>query len=719
MSVTTPYEPMYDRINWKDRQEAMSTALGAINLNKMDAGLKEADDRIVTLDTIKADQTTVNGMVKDVTYDKSTGIFTITYLDSNKSKKVIDTIIEKIPVNFEYDYSTQKLNLTLDDGTVQPIDLSALITQYEFLTTYTVAINVNSSGKVTADVVEGSIQERHLQPNYLANIKIQASKAETAASNAADQVTLAKEEVTNAKTQVTNATTQANTAKTQATLAKSYAVGGTSSRTGEDTDNAKYYSEQANEVYKNLQTASTVIGVKGDAEDSYRFGQVNLTPDNLGAAKKSLYGDTTIDVGRKNGTTVGVFSTAEGYNTTASGSYSHTEGDNTTASGSHSHAEGAYTIASGDHGSHAEGDNTTAKGLTSHAEGNNTTASGSYSHAEGNNTTASGSYSHTEGDNTTASGSHSHAEGAYTIASGDHGSHAEGDNTTAKGLTSHAEGAYSIASGSYSHAEGYYAKASGFASHAEGSGYISDDDKTDDDTTNYFINTASGSASHAEGYLTTASNVASHAEGKNTTAKGLASHAEGAYSIASGSYSHAEGDNTTAGSHCHAEGYYTKANKEYQHVQGKYNSTKTAAHLVGNGTSDSDRKNIHELDWDGNGWFAGDVTTDTHKLNSSLQKYAEGYNISTTATTFTLETGHTYLLLVYARTYSTDAVYGMTARMIAVPDSSSSTANVSSLTLGVTSNAGFTITVGNFKVEVKASSSTYEVDVVLYDMSGD
>ena len=90
-------------------------------------------------------------------------------------------------------------------------------------------------------------------------------------------------------------------------------------------------------------------------------------------ALKSLYGDTTINVGRKEGTTVGGHSTAEGQNTTASG-YS-------------SHAEGADTIASGDY-SHAEGDATTASGHYSHAEGWATTASGEYSHAGGNHTKA-------------------------------------------------------------------------------------------------------------------------------------------------------------------------------------------------------------------------------------------------------------------------------------------------------------------------------------------
>jgi hypothetical protein len=56
---------------------------------------------------------------------------------------------------------------------------------------------------------------------------------------------------------------------------------------------------------------------------------------------------------------------------------------------------------------------------------------------------------------------------------------------------------------------------------------------------------------------------------------------------------------------------HTIANGEYQHVEGKYNVADTNnkyVHIVGNGTSPSNRKNAHTLDWDGNAWFAGSLT---------------------------------------------------------------------------------------------------------------
>ena len=149
------------------------------------------------------------------------------------------------------------------------------------------------------------------------------------------------------------------------------------------------------------------------------------------------------------------------------------------------------------------------------------------------------------------------------------------------------------ASGTYSHAEGS-GTASGYYSHAEGSG------------------TASGYYSHAEGAATTASGYYSHAEGSNTTALGEYSHSEGFKVEARGMYSHAEGILTTASGTCsHTEGSNTIARGDHQHVQGKYNvedTNKKYAHIVGGGTSENKRKNIHTLDWDGNAEYAGDVS---------------------------------------------------------------------------------------------------------------
>ena len=101
----------------------------------------------------------------------------------------------------------------------------------------------------------------------------------------------------------------------------------------------------------------------------------------------------------------------------------------------------------------------------------------------------------------------------------------------------------------------------------------------------------------------------SHAEGSSTIAEGDYSHAEGGNTTASGNYSHAEGGGTFASGSCsHTEGLYTRAKGPNQHVQGKYNvedSENMYAHIVGNGTGESNRSNAHTLDWNGVPWFQG------------------------------------------------------------------------------------------------------------------
>lgn len=244
----------YGRINWEN-YPSDETPLNESNLNKIDVATDEIDNRVITLDTTKATKEEVSTLVQDVTFEEKTGIITIT--KKNGSKITIDTQMEKIAVNFSYNAETQQIILTLIDGTKQYIDLTALITQYEFLDSDTVAFSIDSAGKVSAIVKEASIQEKHLQPNYLADIKVEVAKAQ------ASQSAAAKSE-SNAKASETAAATSESNAATSATKAQSYATGGTNSRTGEDTDNAKYYSQQSAQSQSAAATSADTANTKAE-----------------------------------------------------------------------------------------------------------------------------------------------------------------------------------------------------------------------------------------------------------------------------------------------------------------------------------------------------------------------------------------------------------------------------------------------------------------------
>jgi hypothetical protein len=168
-------------VNWEDRP-VDKTPLCARILNKQDLSIDEIDDRVIVLDTVKFDKSEAQLLVKRVDFNRENGIFTITYY--NGTTFTIDTLIEKIAVNFDYDVNEQKLIIILDDGETKYIDLKALITQYEFLDSDTIGFSIDTEGQITAIVKEGSIQEKHLRPNYLADIRVESAKAQSAANTA-------------------------------------------------------------------------------------------------------------------------------------------------------------------------------------------------------------------------------------------------------------------------------------------------------------------------------------------------------------------------------------------------------------------------------------------------------------------------------------------------------------------------------------------------------
>ena len=189
------YQKIYNREHWENFPSE-KTAINRDRLNNIEGGIDAIDDRVCALDTTKVDLTKANELVKEILWDESNG--TLTVVKMNGSKAVIDTKLEKLAVNFKYDPESQQLVITLDDGTAQNVDLSALITEYEFTDSDTIAFEIGSDGKVSAIVKEGSIQEKHLRPDYLADIKVESAKAVASAKSAGTSETNAAKSATDA-----------------------------------------------------------------------------------------------------------------------------------------------------------------------------------------------------------------------------------------------------------------------------------------------------------------------------------------------------------------------------------------------------------------------------------------------------------------------------------------------------------------------------------------
>lgn len=215
------WKKLFNRINWINRPST-ATPIDQNNLNKSDSALDGIDDRVITLDTIKADISEVNKMVSSVTLNESTGVLTINY--KNGSSQTYNTNLQKIAVNFSYDSVNQRLVITLEDGTYQYVDMSALVTQYEFKESSTITFSVAEDGSISASVKNGSITESMLETGYLANIKVETGKVKNYADNAKSSETQSEY---------------------YSKMSMSYANGLSGLRDGEAVDNAKYYMEQA------------------------------------------------------------------------------------------------------------------------------------------------------------------------------------------------------------------------------------------------------------------------------------------------------------------------------------------------------------------------------------------------------------------------------------------------------------------------------------------
>lgn len=234
----------YLRINWENKSESLKTPIDKCNLNKMD---KAIDDLCKNLDVAhtesevkKLDKSSANKLLSETpTWDSDTGILTFKFFDGTSFN--VDFNVEKIPVSFSMD-SNGVITMTTDDGTEWTADVSKLIQDYNFNNGLRISFTKtkNEDGyEVSADLVKGSITEEYLEKNYLANIISNVNASNTNAANAA-----------------TSATNAANDAK----LAQSYAIGSSGIRDGEDTDNAKYYSQQASKAKQEILDSMNIAG---------------------------------------------------------------------------------------------------------------------------------------------------------------------------------------------------------------------------------------------------------------------------------------------------------------------------------------------------------------------------------------------------------------------------------------------------------------------------
>ena len=221
----------------------VQTALGSLK-TLLDAKSAAAD--VTAALALKSDKSVTDLHVKSVSFDAQTGTFTFTKEDG--SYTTVDTALEKVATNWQYDAASQSLVLTLADGTTQTVPLSAFITETEFADSGQIAFSVNGH-MVTATVKAGSITDAMLSSALAAQLQGYVSAAAGSAADALQYKNAAEGFQTQAGGSAASASASASAAsasgaaaEASAAEAESWAHGGTDSRPGEDTDNAMYWS---------------------------------------------------------------------------------------------------------------------------------------------------------------------------------------------------------------------------------------------------------------------------------------------------------------------------------------------------------------------------------------------------------------------------------------------------------------------------------------------
>ena len=369
-----------------------------------------------------------NNLIADFDVNLTTGVITVTKKDG--TTETFDTALEKVPAKFEIVEENEVfyLKITNTDSTSTKVNVNTLFNEYLFNNSDEISFEVTNDGnskKVVARIRDNSIGMVKLNLDVVSQLEGYVTSASSSATAAANSAASAKNSADSAeanaatavnsantaKTSANTATTGANTATTNATISKSYAVGGTGTRAGEDTDNAKYYAQQAKDIVggdflsktgdaSNTTVAFAVPDAEEDLVSGEKLGTIvgktfrwlkNIKNALSNFATKDKYGDTAISLGRRTDTgSVGNNSVAVGDRTQANSSYSVAIGSlaqaNAMASvslGRETRANGTYSVALG------EGTITKRQGSVAAGTWNVEDTSGELVHIVGNGTSSS------------------------------------------------------------------------------------------------------------------------------------------------------------------------------------------------------------------------------------------------------------------------------------------------------------------------------------------
>ena len=303
-SVKGLYNGLIDLLSSSAAADSGAGSIGAADIdglvfdNTVQGGLQSLKTLVDACETqaaassalaLKEDKTVTANHFKAVSFNDATGVFTFTR--ESGSTVSIDTLLEKVAVNFAYDSSSQSLILTLKDGSTQTVSLSDFITELEFLDSGQIDFSV-SNHKVTATVKSGSITDTMLSSALISALQDMVSAADAAANAAVSAMSAA----VNAKNSASGYAIDAQSAATAAVSAKNTAVdakdaasasaalaaawAANGAGTPGASNNAKYFAGQA---------AASAASAAFDASDAEAYGAGTRAGADVGSSDPAYH----------------------------------------------------------------------------------------------------------------------------------------------------------------------------------------------------------------------------------------------------------------------------------------------------------------------------------------------------------------------------------------------------------------------------------------------
>ena len=162
----------------KAQQEALDKKINYDDI--VDDCESDATDKPVSANQARLINQKVENSISAVSMDSKTGVFT--FQKNDGTSFTLDTLLEKVVVNFHYEQTERKLILEHEDGTTQEIAMSAFIDIYTGVDGTEITVSVSSDNKISAVIKNGTIGETKLSSALLSKINGKANSNELGAA---------------------------------------------------------------------------------------------------------------------------------------------------------------------------------------------------------------------------------------------------------------------------------------------------------------------------------------------------------------------------------------------------------------------------------------------------------------------------------------------------------------------------------------------------------